>query len=43
MASSIVRPLEPGIYAPLPTFFFPDSEDIGTPTFSPRYPALDRG
>ncbi|RPD66122.1 dihydrodipicolinate synthetase [Lentinus tigrinus ALCF2SS1-7] len=26
--ASVVRPLEPGIYAPIPTFFFPDSEDI---------------
>ena len=29
--SSVVRPLVPGIYAPLPTFFKTDSEDLGTP------------
>ncbi len=36
MASSVVRPLEPGIYAPLPTFFLPDSEDIGRLSSIPR-------
>ena len=23
------RPLTPGIYAPVPTFFLPESEDLG--------------
>ncbi|KAJ8497142.1 hypothetical protein ONZ51_g689 [Trametes cubensis] len=27
--SSASRPLTPGIYAPIPTFFLPDSEDLG--------------
>lgn len=29
MSASTVRPLEAGIYAPLPTFFQSDSEDLG--------------
>ena len=28
--AGVVRPLVPGIYAPLPTFFKRDSEDLGT-------------
>ncbi|EPQ58331.1 aldolase [Gloeophyllum trabeum ATCC 11539] len=28
-----VRPLKPGIYAPIPTFFLPDSEDLDVPSF----------
>lgn len=24
------RPLKPGIYAPIPSFFLPESEDLGT-------------
>ncbi|KAI0807322.1 dihydrodipicolinate synthetase [Fomes fomentarius] len=28
MSASVVRPLKPGIYAPLPTFFRPDSEEV---------------
>ncbi|EAU88513.1 dihydrodipicolinate synthetase [Coprinopsis cinerea okayama7 len=31
--SPIVRPLKPGIYAPIPTFFLPESEDLDLPTF----------
>jgi len=27
------RPLNPGIYAPIPSFFLPDSEDLDIPTF----------
>ncbi len=27
--SSVVRPLTAGIYAPIPTFFLPESEDLG--------------
>ncbi|TRM56242.1 hypothetical protein BD626DRAFT_414481 [Schizophyllum amplum] len=30
----ISRPLKPGIYAPIPTFFKPDSEDLDLPTTS---------
>ena len=29
MSTPIVRALTPGIYAPVPTFFLPDNEDIG--------------
>lgn len=25
----VSRPLKPGIFAPIPTFFLPDSEDLG--------------
>lgn len=28
-ASSLLRPLKPGVYAPIPAFFLPDSEDLG--------------
>ncbi|KAI0362082.1 dihydrodipicolinate synthetase [Trametes cingulata] len=34
MASSIVRPLQPGIYAPIPTFFAPETEDLDLQSFS---------
>ncbi|KAI0647038.1 dihydrodipicolinate synthetase [Trametes meyenii] len=34
MASSIVRPLQAGIYAPIPTFFAPETEDLDLPTFA---------
>ncbi|KAJ7219350.1 hypothetical protein GGX14DRAFT_389929 [Mycena pura] len=27
------RPLKPGVFAPIPTFFFPDTEDLDIPTF----------
>ncbi|KAF4615027.1 hypothetical protein D9613_003119 [Agrocybe pediades] len=27
------RPLKPGIYAPIPTFFLPETEDLDIPTF----------
>jgi len=29
----VLRPLTPGIYAPVPTFFLPESEDLDIPTF----------
>ncbi|KAF8077874.1 hypothetical protein FPV67DRAFT_1463280 [Lyophyllum atratum] len=32
-AHSVYRPLEAGIYAPIPTFFLPTSEDLDLPTF----------
>ncbi|KAI0748110.1 dihydrodipicolinate synthetase [Daedaleopsis nitida] len=32
MSAAAVRPLEAGIYAPLPTFFLPDSEDLDLKT-----------
>lgn len=32
-ASTITRPLTPGIFAPVPTFFLPGSEDLDIPTF----------
>ncbi|KAF5373661.1 hypothetical protein D9758_000625 [Tetrapyrgos nigripes] len=28
-----IRPLKAGIYAPIPTFFLPDTEDVDIPTF----------
>ncbi|KAF8651426.1 hypothetical protein AX16_004728 [Volvariella volvacea WC 439] len=28
-----IRPLKPGIYAPIPTFFLPDTEDLDIPSF----------
>jgi L-threo-3-deoxy-hexylosonate aldolase len=31
--STISRPLKPGIYAPIPTFFLPESEDLDVPSF----------
>ncbi|KZT37998.1 aldolase [Sistotremastrum suecicum HHB10207 ss-3] len=31
--TGVVRPLTPGIYAPIPTFFVPDSEDLDIPSF----------
>ncbi|KAF8921200.1 hypothetical protein CPB85DRAFT_1269803 [Mucidula mucida] len=31
--SSVVRPLTAGIYAPIPTFFLPESEDLDIPSF----------
>ncbi|KAI0780953.1 dihydrodipicolinate synthetase [Trametes elegans] len=34
MASSIVRPLQPGIYAPIPTFFVRETEDLDLPPFA---------
>ncbi|OSD01527.1 dihydrodipicolinate synthetase [Trametes coccinea BRFM310] len=34
MASSVVRPLQPGIYAPIPTFFAPETEDLDLQAFS---------
>ncbi|KAI0374877.1 dihydrodipicolinate synthetase [Pilatotrama ljubarskyi] len=34
MASSVVRPLQPGIYAPIPTFFAPETEDLDLQSFS---------
>ncbi|KAI0664815.1 dihydrodipicolinate synthetase [Cubamyces menziesii] len=34
MASSVIRPLQPGIYAPIPTFFAPETEDLDLQSFS---------
>ncbi|KAG1878006.1 hypothetical protein DFJ58DRAFT_14591 [Suillus subalutaceus] len=31
--ASTVRPLKPGIYAPIPSFFLPESEDLDIPSF----------
>ncbi|KAG0707663.1 dihydrodipicolinate synthetase [Suillus ampliporus] len=31
--ASPVRPLKPGIYAPIPSFFLPESEDLDIPSF----------
>ncbi|KAH7913736.1 hypothetical protein BJ138DRAFT_1001685 [Hygrophoropsis aurantiaca] len=31
--ASVSRPLKPGIYAPIPTFFLPESEDLDIPSF----------
>ncbi|KAF9454561.1 dihydrodipicolinate synthetase [Macrolepiota fuliginosa MF-IS2] len=30
---SVVRPLKPGVFAPIPTFFLPDTEDLDIPSF----------
>ena len=35
------RPLIPGIYAPIPSFFLPQSEDLGTPCTSKSYSKSD--
>ncbi|KAI0636986.1 dihydrodipicolinate synthetase [Trametes polyzona] len=32
--ATVVRPLQPGIYAPIPTFFAPDTEDLDLTSFS---------
>ncbi|KAG6816449.1 hypothetical protein H0H87_006004 [Tephrocybe sp. NHM501043] len=32
-AASVYRPLKAGIYAPIPSFFFPSSEDLDIPSF----------
>lgn len=37
----VVRPLTPGIYAPIPTFYQPETEDLGAcscPAFPSRVP-----
>jgi 4-hydroxy-2-oxoglutarate aldolase len=34
---AVSRPLAPGIYAPIPSFFLPESEDLGKRTYSPRF------
>jgi L-threo-3-deoxy-hexylosonate aldolase len=31
--SSVSRPLKAGVFAPIPTFFLPDSEDLDLSTF----------
>ncbi|KAJ7172397.1 dihydrodipicolinate synthetase [Mycena filopes] len=31
--SPVSRPLKPGVFAPIPTFFLPDTEDLDLPTF----------
>jgi hypothetical protein len=40
--ASVTRPLTPGVYAPIPTFFLPVSQDLGKyPLFHPHlYPVL---
>lgn len=39
-APEVVRPLKAGIYAPIPSFFQPETEDLGTScsycTFIPK-------
>ncbi|KAJ6502470.1 hypothetical protein C8R45DRAFT_818662 [Mycena sanguinolenta] len=30
---AVSRPLKPGVFAPIPTFFLPDSEDLDLPSF----------
>lgn len=45
MSTPMVRALTPGIYAPIPTFFLPDNEDIGRNHLLPvffRYLTLRR-
>ncbi|OJT08184.1 L-threo-3-deoxy-hexylosonate aldolase [Trametes pubescens] len=32
--ATVIRPLQPGIYAPIPTFFAPETEDIDLQSFS---------
>ncbi|KAJ7111535.1 dihydrodipicolinate synthetase [Mycena crocata] len=32
-APAVSRPLQPGVWAPIPTFFLPDSEDLDIPSF----------
>lgn len=37
-AHGVSRPLKAGIYAPIPSFFLPGSEDLGPFRFSSRFP-----
>ena len=40
MATSTVRALTPGIYAPIPTFFLPFDEDLGKNHLLPIFSIL---